>query len=84
MKIKVEKTDFAGLEETLNKIGYWDILKIIPSVEYETTLYTIVYGVQEEEDIGELIVNAGQERKQVEHPERWWERYCVNKGEKMK
>ena len=30
MKIKVKKTDFAGLEEALNKIGYWAILKIIP------------------------------------------------------
>lgn len=84
MKIKVKKTDFAGLEETLNKIGYWAILKIIPSVEYDTTLYTVIYGVQEEVNIGELTVNVVQERKQVEHPERWWERYCVNKGDKTK
>lgn len=41
--IKVDKTDIQSLGITLNEIGWENILQIIPSVEFNTTLYTIIH-----------------------------------------
>lgn len=41
--IKVDKTDFQSLGRILNEIGWENILQIIPSAEFNTTLYTIIH-----------------------------------------
>ena len=46
---KVAKTDFEGLEWALNDLEQSgkEIVQILPSVEYDGTLYVIVYKEQQ-------------------------------------
>lgn len=43
MKVKVERTDFNGLEKVINRIQYRNILNIIPEHMYDGTLFVIIY-----------------------------------------
>lgn len=47
-KVRVVMTDKNGLEENINKIGYENILKILPSHEYNGTIFVILYYEVEE------------------------------------
>lgn len=42
-KVRVIMTDKNGLEENINKIGYENILQILPSHEYNGTIFVILY-----------------------------------------
>lgn len=42
MRIKTILTDKEHLEETLNEIGYEEVLEILPCTEHETTLFMII------------------------------------------
>lgn len=43
MKVETTRTDFKGLAETINKIGYENVLEIIPEHIYDATLFIIIY-----------------------------------------
>lgn len=42
MKVKTIFTDKLHIEETLNLIGYENVLNVLPCTEYDTTLFMII------------------------------------------
>ena len=43
MKVKTAVTDAYGLKETLNEIGWNQVLQILPDHHYNGTLFVIIY-----------------------------------------
>lgn len=48
MKVKTYLVDKEHLEDLLNELGYEKVLNIIPCVEYDTTLFMVIYSIDEE------------------------------------
>lgn len=46
MKVETYLTDKEGLEPILNDLGYENVLNIIPCVEYDTTLFMVIYDAE--------------------------------------
>lgn len=46
MKVKTYLVDKEHFEDLLNEINYEKVLKIIPCVEYDTTLFMVIYNVE--------------------------------------
>lgn len=53
MKVKTYLTDKEGLEIALNEIGYEKVLNIIPCVEYDTTLFMVIYDAERIKELQE-------------------------------
>lgn len=51
MKVEITRTDFQGLKETINKIGYENVLEIIPEHIYDGTLFIIIYKSEVASDV---------------------------------
>ena len=46
MKVKTYITDKEQLEQLLNELNYEKVLNIIPCVEYNTTLFMVIYNLE--------------------------------------
>ena len=53
MKVETYLTDKEGLEPILNDLGYENVLNIIPCVEYDTTLFMVIYDAERIKELQE-------------------------------